>query len=195
MVLDDESALTVLDAVGTAEGAVRAYREHRPDVVLMDINLGAGERSGIDAIKDIRGYDPDARIMVLTTAAPGPGLRRALEAGALGTIAKSSPPRELIRIIMQVAAAKTPTRLPVSAQDLVISDGYEGYVAYGRLTPREIEVLRKLCAGLSYAAVAAELSVTEETVKTHAKELRRKLGVSTLQQLILTGIRLRYYTP
>src|ERR1700689_5108643 len=110
---DQPDMLLVADASSGSEGLLK-FREHRPDVTLMDLRLP--DRSGIDVMIAIRTEFPDARIIILTTFEGDVEVKRALEAGARGYLPKSMPPRELPEVIRQVHAGKKRVPPEVAAQ-------------------------------------------------------------------------------
>lgn len=186
--------LRVLPPVHSGEAAVEAYREHRPDVVLMDVNMQPGI-TGVQATVEIRRFDPDARVVVLTTTAPGPGLARAVAAGAMAVIDKNAPPETVINTVRDalnsddeprlVTRLYTDIRLSGDAQEPPSPPQQE-------LTAAEFETLRLICTGRNYEEIAARLNVAPSTVKTHTKHLREKLQAENLAGIILRAIEYRY---
>jgi DNA-binding NarL/FixJ family response regulator len=105
MVIENQPDMLLVAQASSAQEAIQGFREHRPDVTLMDRRLP--DVSGIDAMIAIRAESPDARIIILTTFADQVEIQRALEAGACAYVLKSMPPKELVEIIRQVHAGKT----------------------------------------------------------------------------------------
>jgi DNA-binding NarL/FixJ family response regulator len=160
--------------------AVQLYREHEPDVTLMDLRLP--DMSGIDAIIAIRTEYPDARIVMLTTFEGDAEIQRALEVGARGYMLKSAPPRDLVEGIRQVHAGKK--RIPPEvAAHLAEHFSDEG------LTAREIEVLQHVAGGNRNRDIAERLFISEETVKVHIKHIMEKLGASDRTQAVAIALR------
>jgi DNA-binding NarL/FixJ family response regulator len=160
--------------------AIQRFREHKPDVTLMDLRLP--DMSGIDAMIAVRTEFPDARIIILTTFAGDAEIRRALQAGARGYLLKSMPPKELAEVIRQVHAGKK--RIPPEiAAHLAEHYGDE------TLTQREIEVLQQVAGGNRNRDIAEKLFITEETVKVHIKHIMEKLGASDRTQAVAIGVR------
>ena len=147
--------------------ALRLFREHRPDVTLMDLRLPG--QSGVDTMIAIRAEFPDARIIILTTFDGDIEVQRALRAGACGYFLKSSPPNLLLDAIRQVRAGKKQIQ-PELATKLAEHLGEE------LLTNREVEVLEHVVAGLRNREIAKRLFISEETVKVHLKHIMDKLG-------------------
>ncbi|HEX3683036.1 MAG TPA: response regulator transcription factor [Bryobacteraceae bacterium] len=149
--------------------AVEQFRKYRPDITLMDLQMP--EMSGIDAISAIRGEFPDARIIVLTTHAGDFQVFRAIKAGARGYLLKSLLRNELLETIRAVHAGRKRVSAEIAAElaEHATDDG---------LTPREIDVLRLIARGNANKEIAARLSLTEETVKSHVKNVLSKLGAN-----------------
>lgn len=164
----------------TGKDAIRQFREHRPDVTLMDLRLP--DMSGIDAMIAIRSEFPQARIVVLTTFTGDVEIQRALEAGAQGYILKSMPPKELVEVIRQVNAGKK--RVPPE-----VASRLAEHYADEALTGREIEVLQQIAGGNRNRDIAEKLFITEETVKVHIKHIMEKLGASDRTQAVSIGVR------
>src|SRR5271165_5927253 len=129
--------LLVADAASGSE-ALQKFREHRPDVTLMDLRLP--DVSGIDAMIAIRSEFADARIIMLTTFEGDVEIHRALEAGARGYLLKSMPPRQLVEVIRQVHAGKK--RVPAE-----VASHLAEHLSDESLTVREIDVLRHVAGG------------------------------------------------
>jgi DNA-binding NarL/FixJ family response regulator len=149
--------------------ALEKFRTLRPDVTLMDLNMP--QMNGVDTICAIRDEFPDARIVVLTTYKGDVLALRALQAGALGYLLKSSLRKELLEAIR--AAYQGRRHVPAEVA-LAIAE----HVGSETLSEREIEVLRRVAGGLGNKEIAAQLSVAEETVKTHMKSILSKLQAS-----------------
>jgi DNA-binding NarL/FixJ family response regulator len=171
--------LLVSEAFNGQDG-IRRFREHTPDVTLMDLRLP--DMSGIDAMMAIHSEFPEARIIILTTFAGDVEIQRALEAGARAYVLKSMPPRELVEVIRQVHAGKK--RIPAEiAAHLAEHYGDEA------LTEREIEVLKHIADGNRNRDIAEKLFITEETVKVHIKHLMDKLGATDRTEAVAIGLR------
>ena len=178
--IDGQPDMTLVAGAASGHDAITLFREHRPDVTLMDLRLP--DMSGIDALIAIRAEFDDARIVLLTTFEGDAEIQRALQAGAKGYMLKSMPPRELVAGIREVHAGKKfipPQILSNLAQHL-------GEQA---LTPREIEVLRALAGGGGNRDVASSLSISEETVKVHVKHIMEKLGAVDRTEAVTIAVR------
>ena len=160
--------------------ALRQFREHRPDVTLMDLRLP--DMSGIDAMIAIRSEFPEARVVVLTTFEGDAEIQRALEAGARGYLLKTMPPADLIDAIRQVHAGKKRIPPEIAAQ-------LAEHASDEDLTGRELEVLREVAGGSRNHEIATRLFISEETVKVHVKHIMEKLGAHDRTQAVAIAIR------
>jgi DNA-binding NarL/FixJ family response regulator len=161
-----------MELVGEAcngQEALEKYRLHRPDITLMDIQMPL--ISGVETIIGIRSEFPNARIIVLSTYAGDVQVLRALKAGARAYILKGHVHRELLDTIRAVHAGQK--RIPPEvASELAQHAGDDG------LTPREIDVLRLIAYGNANKEIAGQLSIGEETVKSHVTNILEKLGAN-----------------
>jgi DNA-binding NarL/FixJ family response regulator len=179
MINNQPDMLLIAQAASGGE-AVGMYRDHQPDVTLMDLRLP--DMSGIDALIAIRTEYPNARIIILTTFEGDVEIRRALQAGAQGYMLKSMPPAELITVIRQVHSGKKRIPPEIAAQ-------LAEHVGDETLTTRETEVLRHLAGGNRNRDIAELLFISEETVKVHIKHLMEKLGASDRTQAVAIAVR------
>jgi two-component system NarL family response regulator len=164
---------------GTGEQAVALFREHVPDVTLMDLRLpGMG---GVEAIGAIRKDFPDARIIVLTTFDGDEDIYRALQAGARGYLLKGMNIEELIDAIRIVHRGKS--RIPPA-----VAERLAERLAGPALTERETDVLRLIVAGKSNKEIGTALFISEATVKTHINNMLGKLGVTDRTQAATTAL-------
>lgn len=170
---DQEDDLTVVGEAGTAEEAVAAARELRPDLVLMDLQLG---RAGIgaDATQAIRSGPAAPPVLILTNYDTDGDIIRSIEAGASGYLLKGAPPDELLLAVRSAAAGESALAPPIASRLLE-----RLRTPQTSLSPREIEVLERVAAGRSNGEIARELVITEQTVKSHLVHIYTKLGVSS----------------
>jgi DNA-binding NarL/FixJ family response regulator len=160
--------------------AVELFRKHRPDVTLMDLQMP--EMSGLDALSAICAEFPEARIIMLTTYAGDVQVFRALKAGARGFLLKGLLRKELIDTIRAVHAGQK--RLPPE-----IAAEIAEHATDEALTPREIDVLRLIAGGNANKEIAVQLSVTEDTVKGHVKNILAKLGANDRTHAVTIGLK------
>ena len=160
--------------------AIAKSRECHPDVTLMDLQMP--EMSGLDAIVAIRDEFHEARIIVLTTYAGDVQALRAIKAGAQGYLLKNVLHKDLLETIRAVHAGRKAVSPDVAA-NLVGYAGEEG------LTPKEIAVLRLIAAGNANKEIAAQLSITEETVKSRVKNILDKLGAKDRTHAVAIGLK------
>ena len=171
-----------LKVVGEAADGVEAitqFRKHQPDITLIDLRLP--RMSGVDAIERIRMETPHARFIVLTTYDGDEDIYRALKAGARAYLLKGMTSEDLITTIRAVHAGKSHIP-PAIAERLAERMGAQD------LTPREFDVLEQIVHGKSNREIAAELEVSEATVKTHINSLLGKLGVTDRTQAATAAI-------
>jgi DNA-binding NarL/FixJ family response regulator len=160
--------------------ALEQFRSHQPDITLMDLQMP--KMSGIDAISAIRGEFPEARIIILTTHAGDVQVTRALKAGARAYLLKGSLRNELLDTIRAVHAGQRRMSSEVAAQIAEHSTD-------DALTPREVNVLRWVAKGNANKEIAAQLSLTEETVKSHIRNILAKLGANDRTHAVAIGVK------
>jgi len=172
---DLEEDFEVVGEAATADEAVAVAERQNPDVVLMDLQFGAGAGiNGADATRRIRALDAAPYVLVLTNYDSDADILGAVEAGASGYLLKDAPPHELI-VAVRAAAAGESALAPVIAARLL--DRMRAPRA--SLSSREIEVLELVATGRSSTEVAARLFVSETTVKSHLAHIFSKLDVSS----------------
>lgn len=176
----DQPDLTLVAEATNGREAIQQLRAHRPDVTLMDLQMP--EMNGLDAMIAIRGEFADARIIVLTTYAGDVQARRALQAGARGYLLKNSLHKELLDTIRAVHAGRKNLSPEVSF-DLA------EHAAEDALSPLEVRVLRLIAEGNSNKEIAARLSVTEDSVKGHVRNILSKLGANDRTHAAMIGIK------
>ena len=176
----DERDMTLVAEATNGREAIQQFRAHRPDVTLMDLQMP--EMNGLDAMIAIRGEFADARIIVLTTYAGDVQARRALQAGARAYLLKNSLHKELLDTIRAVHAGRKNLSPEVSF-DLA------EHAAEEALSPLEVRVLRLIAEGNSNKEIAARLSVTEDSVKGHVRNILSKLGANDRTHAAMIGIK------
>jgi DNA-binding NarL/FixJ family response regulator len=170
--------VVVAEAVDGRQG-VECFREHRPEVTLMDLRMPA--MTGLEAIRQIRSEAPDARILALTTLDGDADIRRALDAGASGYLLKEMLPTDVITAIRAVARGERVIPADVAARLDEHSD-------QGDLTSRELEVLQLVARGLSNKELAAAIGRSDETVKLHLKNIFARLKVDNRTEAVTVGL-------
>jgi DNA-binding NarL/FixJ family response regulator len=178
-IINSQPDMQLVGQATSGSDAIRKFREHRPDVTLMDLRMP--DMSGIDTMIAIRNECPEARIVMLTTFEGDVEIQRSLEAGARGYLLKSMPPKELIAVIRQVHAGKKRIPSEVAAR-LAEHLGEED------LTPREMDVLRHAANGNRNRDIAEKLFISEETVKVHIKHIMEKLGANDRTQAVAVAL-------
>ena len=163
----------VVGAAADGAEAVDLALAERPDVVLMDLSMPVMD--GIEAIRRLRGRDPEARIVVLTSFSDRERILDALDAGAIGYLLKDAEPDELIRGVRAAAAGEAPLA-PKAASAVLTARADQRPVA--ELTPREREVPGALARGKANKQIARELGISEKTVKAHLTRVFESIGVS-----------------
>jgi len=172
--------IVVVAEASNGREAIQQFRIHRPDVTVMDLRMP--EMDGVDAVSSIRAEFPGARIIMLTTYAGDVQIFRALKAGAQGYLLKAVMHKELPDNIRAVYAGRK-VMAPEAAAQVAEHSGEES------LTPKELEVLRLIAAGNANKEIAAQLSVTEETVKSRVKNVLDKLGANDRTHAVTIGLK------
>jgi DNA-binding NarL/FixJ family response regulator len=179
-VINSQPDMRLIAHAETGGEAVSKFREHKPDVTLLDLRLP--DMSGIDALIAIRTEFSTARIVILTSSEGDVEIQRALRAGARGYMLKRLPPKDLLEVIRQVHAGKTSIPSEVSAHLVE-------HMADEQLTAREVEVLRHVAGGNRNRDIAERLFISEETVKVHLKRIMVKLGAGDRSEAIAIALR------
>jgi DNA-binding NarL/FixJ family response regulator len=179
-IINQESDLRVVAEAGNGVEAVEAVERHHPDVTLLDLRMPVMD--GVEAVRQIRAREPQARVIVLTTYDTDDEIARALKAGAKAYVLKDIGADDLIACIRDVLAGKT-YLAPAAAAKLA-----EG-VTHVQLTPRELATLRLTADGKANKEIASELGISERTVKTHLGHLFEKLGVASRTEAIRVATR------
>ena len=193
LALGSDARVQVVDTVHSGTEAVSAYRATPADVVLMDLNMPPG-MSGIEATQQILQYDPQARVLILTTVSPGPGIARALEVGAIAAVQKTASEHTLRDAVRIAARGDDPSLLKRLAADISVSGDVlpETPATPPRLTESELAILRLICEGLSYEEIAEARGITVWTARSYAKTLREKLYATNLAQLVVRALQFRF---
>jgi DNA-binding NarL/FixJ family response regulator len=179
-ILNLQPDMTLVASASTGREALEQYGHIRPDITLMDLRLT--DMSGFDAIRAIRAEFPNAKVVVLSSYEGDADIREAMDAGAQGYVAKGMVREELLDVIRTVAAGKR--RIPAALAQTLAE-----HVSDDQLSPRELEVLQFVSGGKRNKEIAAELSVAEDTVKMHVRNLLSKLGASDRTEAVTIALR------
>lgn len=174
--------VSVVGLAADGHDALALAREHRPDVVLMDLRMP--ELDGVDATRQLRAELPDCHVLVLTTYADDDSLFPALQAGARGYLTKDASAEEIEQAIRAIAAGETHLDPAVQQRLVTAVVAKDGVPPADDLTPREIEVLKLIASGLSNVEIAASLVVSNATVKTHVNHIFAKTGARDRAQVV-----------
>ena len=178
--IDPEADMTVVATGSTGREGVQRYREHQPDVMLIDLKMP--EMGGVEAIRGIRAEFPAAKIIVLSTYQGDEDIYRALEAGAVTYLLKDTLAEKLVETIREVARGGRPIP-PEVAQRLT------DRMFQAALTAREVEVLHLVAKGMRNKEIAADLKISDETVQGHVKNILAKLSVHDRTEAVAVAIR------
>jgi DNA-binding NarL/FixJ family response regulator len=179
LVASQSDMMVVAEASNGLE-ALGKFRKHRPDITLMDLVMP--EMKGVDAIVAIRAEFPEARIIVLTTYTGDVQVLRALKAGARAYLLKGLLRKELLETVRAVHAGRKCIPPEVAAQ---LAD----HAGDQALSAREIEVLRLIADGKANKQIADQLSIKEETVKGHVKNILAKLSANDRTHAVTIGLK------
>ena len=172
--------MTVVGEASNGREAVDLWKQHRPDVTLLDLRMP--ELDGVGALKEIRGDDENARIIVLTTFDGDEDIYRAIQAGAKGYLLKDAPREALMDCIRRVHAGETcvPAHLAAKLAQRVSGE---------TLSAREIEVLKLIAQGKSNKEIGSALFISEGTVKSHVKGIFAKMNVISRTEAVANATR------
>ncbi|KQV90607.1 LuxR family transcriptional regulator [Massilia sp. Root351] len=179
-VINDQPDMHVVAQAAKGGEALALYRQHRPAITLLDLRLP--DIGGIEVLAAIRAEDPQANVIIFTTAEGDVDIQRCLRGGAHGYVLKSTLPHELTAIIRQAHQGRRCIPADVAAQ-------LAHYTGESGLTAREIEVLCKVARGHRNKDIAGQLFISEETVKAHMKHILDKLGASGRSEAVAIAVR------
>ena len=179
-IIETEPDMILVGQVANGVEAIAEFRRHLPDITLMDLRLPGA--NGTDILIAIRGEFPDARIIMLSSSDTDGEIQRALRSGASGYVLKSMPQDILLAVIRSVHEGKRHVPAEVAAL-LAEHFGEED------LTPRELEVLKLIRDGCKNKQIADELSISENTVNFHIKNIVDKLGANDRTHAVTIAVR------
>jgi DNA-binding NarL/FixJ family response regulator len=175
-----QSDMSLVAQASNGREAIHQFRAHHPDITLMDLQMP--EMNGVEAMIAIRGEFPEARIIVLTTYTGDVQALRALKAGARAYLLKNLLHKELLETIRAVHAGKKTVSPEVSFQ-------LAEHATDDALTPAEVRVLRLIAEGNANKEIAAQLSLSEETVKGQVRNILGKLGANDRTHAAMIGLK------
>ena len=189
--LSTQEGIEVVGEADDGDAAVSAAERLSPDVVLMDVVMP--KMDGIEALRRIGELRPQTRVVMLTSYADERHAMEAVDAGASGFLLKDASPRDVVSAIR--AAHRGEAVLHPSVAAKLMAERRRPPAAHADLTPRELEVLRLISRGLQNKQIAAELHLSEKTVKTHVSAVLRKLDVTDRTQAAMYAVRERLVEP
>jgi two-component system response regulator NreC len=178
LLLEGEHDMEVVAVAGTAEDALRYVRGHKPDVLILDLNM-PGARRSLDVIPEVEDASPGTRVVVLTMQEDPAFARHALRAGALGYVLKEAADDELVNAVRLASEGRTYLHPRLGAALAAAPEGPPG-----DLTQRELDVLRLIALGHTNAEIAEQLHLSVRTVETHRAHIQQKLGLSARAELV-----------
>jgi NarL family two-component system response regulator LiaR len=189
--LSTQDGIEVVGEADDGEAAVAAAERLSPDVVLMDVVMPGMD--GVEALRRIGERRPQTRVVMLTSYADERRAMEAVDAGASGFLLKDASPRDVAAAIR--AAHRGEAVLHPSVAAKLLAERRRPPAAHADLTARELEVLRLIARGLQNKQIAAQLHVSEKTVKTHVSAILRKLDVTDRTQAAMYAVRERLAEP
>jgi DNA-binding NarL/FixJ family response regulator len=178
-VIGSEADMVMVAEASNGEEAIERYREHRPDVVLMDLRMPVMD--GLTAMRAILREFPDAKVIALTTYEGDDDIHQALAAGARGYLLKDMMRSELLQVIRTVRSGQRAIPPAVAARLAEFTPRVE-------LTPRELQVLRLMAKGFSNPDLASTLGRTESTMKVHVSNILEKLGATDRTEAVTVAM-------
>jgi two-component system, NarL family, invasion response regulator UvrY len=179
-----EPGLEIAEAA-TGPEAVKAFREQRPDLVILDLNLPG--ISGLEVLGRLRIEDAGARVLVISMYDNPVYVARVLEAGAQGYVSKNAPPEQILEAVRRVAGGRTFIEHEM-AQELAMGNIRPASHPLSQLSPRDMEILRLLADGGSLTEIANAIGVSYKTVANHCSQLKAKLATPRMADLIRVAI-------
>jgi DNA-binding NarL/FixJ family response regulator len=180
LIISQQPDMDVVGAAASGEQCVTLHRELRPDVTVMDLQMGG--MTGVDAIRAIRRETPEAKVIVLTMYSGDEDIHQAVSAGASAYLFKNAISNDLIRVIREVHASSEPV---LSREILARLDERAGRP---RVTPREVEILELISQGLRDKEIAEAVGISENTVYVHVKNILAKLNAKDRTAAVRTAV-------
>ena len=179
-IIETEPDMVMVGQAANGAEAIAEFRRHRPDITLMDLRLPGA--NGTDTLIAIRGEFPDARIIMLSSSDSDGEIQRALRSGAAGYVLKSMPQDDLLAVIRSVHSGKR--QVPPAVAALLAE-----HLGEEDLTPRELEVLQLVRDGCKNKQIADQLSISENTVNFHIKNIVDKLDANDRTHAVTIAVR------
>jgi two-component system, NarL family, response regulator NreC len=181
VLLEEEPDFEVVAEAEDAEGTIRYLRGHRPDVLILDLNMPG--RPSLEAIPEMREASRETRIVVLTMQKEPAFARQALQLGVLGYVLKEAAADELVQAVRRAAGNETYLQPALGAKLAA-----EPESVAPDLSERETDVLRLIALGHTNAEIAEKLFISVRTVETHRAHIQQKLGVSSRAELVRSAL-------
>ncbi len=180
LILDNQPDMSVVAQAGNGREAVALFRKHRPDITILDVQMPI--MSGAEATEALLREFPNSRIILFTTFDGDEDIHRGMHAGARAYLLKDAPRSEVLNAIRTVHSGK---RYMSPQAGALLADR----IAAPNLTDREVEILRLVAHGKANKEIAADLGISEGTVKSHVSSITSKLGVSGRTEAALDAVR------
>jgi len=177
MLLDAEPGLEVVAEAGDVDGAIRYIRGHRPEVLILDLNMPG--RASLEALPDIAEASPETQVVVLTMQSEPAFAREAMQAGVLGYILKEAADVELVKAVRLAAQGRTYLQ-----PDLGARLAAEPADAPDDLSTRELEILKFIALGHTNGEIAEQLQISVRTVESHRSHIQQKLHLAKRSELV-----------
>ena len=190
LLINNEPDLAVIGEGEDAYGALHLIREKKPDVVLLDVSLR--DSDGIELLKELKSYNPDLPVLMLSMHDESLYAERALRAGARGYVMKQEAPQVLLSAIRKVLDGDVYVSERMSAtllQRMIGGKKAAGGLPMDRLTDRELEIFRMIGSGLSVKQIAQKLFLSAKTVEAHREHMKEKLSLKSSAELLRFAIR------
>lgn len=188
-VLEAHGSFRLVGSVSDGDAAITVAAHEQPQVVLMDLLMP--NRNGVDTTREIKRVSPRSHVMLLTSHEGDEHLVAAMQAGAISYLLKDTPPAELVHAIERTARGEPALHPRIAAAMVRALSGKQSDTSHNQLTSRETEILNLVAEGLSNRAIAAQLQLSEKTVKNHMTNILAKLELNDRTQAAVFAWRQR----
>jgi len=193
--LDNDKRIHIIAEASSGQEAVDKYFSTQPDVVIMDLSMPSDESGdgglqtygGLEAIRNIRAKDSNARVLVLTVMESEPFPAHVVQAGASGYLTKRCAPDELLKAVYEISQGRK--YFAESIKEMISPGGGQESSPFSRLTKREFQVFSCLAQGQPVAQIAEKMFLSPKTVHAHRANILRKLSISNNSELVHFAIR------